>query len=59
MNLSDAGGRKFILGLLIVTCGVGIVALGKLSATEWVELCKWTMGIFVAGNVAQAIGEKK
>lgn len=49
----DAGGRKFIYGILL-TVGVFVLAvMSKITYQELLSAVEWIFGIFVAGNVIQ------
>lgn len=43
--------RKFLLTILVLATGVAFLLLGQIDAALWVDLTKWTLGLYFAGNV--------
>lgn len=43
--------RKFLLALLVLLAGGAFRVLGYVDPAAWVELTKWTLGLYCAGNV--------
>lgn len=47
------GKRKLISAGVIVAIGTTLVFFGHLDGPQWVELSKWALGLFVAGNAVE------
>lgn len=43
--------RKFLLALLVLITGGAFRVLGYIDAAVWVDLTKWTLGLYFVGNV--------
>jgi hypothetical protein len=43
--------RKFLLALLVLITGGTFRVLGYIDAAAWVDLTKWTLGLYFVGNV--------
>jgi hypothetical protein len=51
--IAKCGGRKFILCVMFVLLGTGLLIAGKIQSVEWVEVGKYIIFYYVAANVAQ------
>lgn len=46
------GGRKLLACLVTLVSGIVFFALSKMSEAGFVELIKWTVLVYIGGNVA-------
>jgi hypothetical protein len=48
--------RKFMLGatILIVATAIFVFTSGKLSGDNWVDLVKWTSGVYFIANAVSS-----
>ena len=51
--LNDAGGRKFLLAVLLVIAFTIFVILGKMDVSQYITAVLVDLGIFSGANVAQ------
>lgn len=49
------GGRKFLACLIALAIGVVFFALGRIAEAAFVELLKWTLIVYIGGNVASDV----
>lgn len=49
------GGRKFLACLIALVIGVVFFALGRIGEAGFIELLKWTIVIYIGGNVASDV----
>lgn len=56
-SISELGGRKFILAVLIVILSAGAFAQGSLAGPEWAVIVTVIMGAFAYGNKGSHKGE--
>ena len=59
MNFEEAGGRRFLLVLLLLAVASLLLWFGKLSGSEWVLMMQVSVVAYVLGNVAQRHIEAK
>lgn len=57
-DLTKYASRKWIATAVVVLACMGLFGLNRLSETAFVELLKWTLGLYFAANVAQKATEK-
>lgn len=50
--------RKWTLALLIVICSMASRGLGWIDGAQLVSLLTWITGLYMAGNVGQAVADK-
>jgi hypothetical protein len=43
--------RKIIITLYVISLATGFVFAKYMNINQWMDLMKWTLGIYVAGNV--------
>lgn len=56
MSFFDAvGGRKFLACLIALVIGVIFFALGRIEQAGFIDLLKWTVVIYIGGNVASDV----
>lgn len=55
MNLLSAGGRKFILVLLVTVASTGLTWFGKVDGATYSLVTIGIVGAFITGNVIQTI----
>lgn len=49
--------RKFLLAAATLLIATGLLIGGGLHSAEWVDMVRWTLGLYMAGNVgATAVG---
>ena len=53
MNLESLGGRRWLTSVGLMLIAVGLLAYGKLTGQQWVDLVTWVYGIFAGANVTQ------
>lgn len=55
--------RKFLMACSIIAAGHVALAMRAIDAAQWLDLMKWTAGIYMAGNVGtwlvDALGKGK
>lgn len=49
------GGRKFVSCVIALAIGVIFFALGKIEQGGFLDLLKWTIIVYIGGNVASDI----
>ncbi len=50
--------RKWILSLFLIACAMGARWLGWIDGAQLVSLLTWSCGLYMAGNVGQAVADK-
>ena len=53
----DRRNRKFKAFILVFLMTAALLAFDRLSGGEYVEVLKWTFGLFMAGNGIEHIGK--
>lgn len=53
MTLDKLGGRRWLTSVGLMLTAVGLLAYGKLTGQQWVDLVTWVYGIFAGANVTQ------
>ncbi len=53
MSLERLGGRRWLTSVGLMLTAVGLLAYGKLTGQQWVDLVTWVYGIFAGANVTQ------
>jgi hypothetical protein len=43
--------RKFGLAVAVFIAATGLLLAGEIDAAFWVEIVKWDVGLYMAGNV--------
>lgn len=43
--------RKFLLTTAVLIAAVGLLLHGKIDAPTWLEITRWTIGIYCCANV--------
>jgi hypothetical protein len=56
--LTKYASRKWIATSVVVCACIGLFTLNQLSEAGFVELLKWTLGLYFAANVGQNATEK-
>ena len=49
--IEKLGGRKYTLAVLILVSGAVYGIVTKVPFSQFVDLVKWVLGLFIAGNV--------
>jgi hypothetical protein len=50
--------RKFMLAMLSFVMSSAWLALGMIDALQWVDITKWVLGLYLAGNVGDTAAER-
>lgn len=50
--------RKWILALLLVVCAMTARGLLWIDGAQLVSLLTWSAGLYMAGNIGQAVADK-
>ena len=50
--------RKWMLALITLSCAVGARAIGWIDGAQFVSMFTWITGLYMAGNVGQAVADK-
>lgn len=50
--------RKWVLALLVVLISTVLCWFKQISGSEFVELVKWVVGLYMLGNVGSAVAAK-
>lgn len=53
--LDKLGGRKFIFGILLIICGLILVALNKATADSFLNFAMVVGATYVIGNVGDTL----
>lgn len=53
------GGRRYFFAEQILLLATGLLIVKKITSNNWVDICIWTAGIYVGGNILQKISEAK
>jgi hypothetical protein len=56
--IDQLGGRKFVYALLVVVLAFVLVVVGKLTTDAFIGFAETMGGIYVIGNVAEAVTNK-
>jgi amino acid permease len=56
--INKLGGRKFIVGILLIVLSFGLVCFGKLDVDSWTKFVVMIAGIYSGGNVATKLTQK-
>lgn len=59
MNLDRLASRKFILATLTLIAATSMLYLDHLTAILWRDVVLGTVGVYIAGNVAQKVWTKE
>lgn len=49
------GGRKIVACLVAIVSGIVFFALSRLSENGFIDLLKWTVLVYIGGNVASDV----
>lgn len=49
-RLDNLLSRKFLLSVVILLAGAVFLAMGKVDYEQFLDLARWILGIYVAGN---------
>ena len=52
-RIEAMGGRRWLTSVGLMLIAVGLLAYGKLTGQQWVDLVTWVYGIFAGANVTQ------
>lgn len=52
------GYRKLLVFAVILVIATTLLAWGKLSGAEWVDVTKWVSGFFMGANAASKMTER-
>lgn len=53
MEDSKFSSRKFILAVVASLSPIALLVTGHIHPAEYVEITKWVIGLYIAGNVAE------
>ena len=59
VKFDDWGGRRFLLAISVLAVDTILLALGMVDGTIWRDVLLGTVGVYVAGNVAQKAVERR
>lgn len=51
--------RKLMITIVLILLISGMTWFGKVTSGDFVEFVKWSLGIYVAGNVGAKFGKVK
>jgi hypothetical protein len=43
--------RKFGIACAVLISATGLLIAGQIDAGQWVEIVKWDVGLYMAGNI--------